>query len=118
MRILRIFATVIVGAPGVSPLFWRSSIRSDAPFWRSSDRTGATPWGFNTWGIRTGPRETAGILERRNGWTKRREGRDPEAPELIAAELERLRVLKEHELGARLEEAPEGSGPYVPEAEK
>jgi hypothetical protein len=44
---------------------------------------------------------------------KRRE-RQLEALELIAAELERLWVLKEHELGVRLEYAPEGSGPYVP----
>ena len=41
-----------------------------------------------------------------------------DALENIAAELERLRVLKEHELGVELEEAPEGSGPYVPNAEK
>jgi hypothetical protein len=34
--------------------------------------------------------------------------------EVIAAELEKLRVLKEHELGVRLEHGPEGSGPYVP----
>jgi hypothetical protein len=27
-------------------------------------------------------------------------------------------TLKEHELGVRLKEAPEGSGPYVPKAEK
>jgi hypothetical protein len=32
--------------------------------------------------------------------------------------LERLRVLKEHELGVRLEDAPEGRGLYVPNAEK
>jgi hypothetical protein len=44
--------------------------------------------------------------------------RELDALELIAAELERLRVLKEHEPGVRLEEDPEGSGPYVPEAEK
>jgi hypothetical protein len=40
-----------------------------------------------------------------------------DAPETIAEELERLRVLKEHELGVRLEYDPDG-GPYVPEAEK
>jgi hypothetical protein len=34
--------------------------------------------------------------------------------ETIAAELERLRVLKEHELGVRLEYDPDW-GPYVPE---
>ena len=33
-------------------------------------------------------------------------------------ELVRLRVLKEHELGVELKEAPEGSGPYVPKVEK
>jgi hypothetical protein len=37
-----------------------------------------------------------------------------DALELIAAELERLRILKEHELGVRLEEGEEGHGPYVP----
>jgi hypothetical protein len=43
-----------------------------------------------------------------------RKGRELEALENIAKELERLRVLKEHELDVRLEEASEGSGPYVP----
>ena len=47
-----------------------------------------------------------------------RRARELDALELIAAELERLRILKEHELGVRLEEAPEGDGPYVPLAEK
>jgi hypothetical protein len=37
-----------------------------------------------------------------------------DAAELIAAELERLRVLREHELGVRLEDGAEGGGPYVP----
>jgi hypothetical protein len=37
-----------------------------------------------------------------------------DALELIAAELERLRVLKEHELGVRVEEAEGGHGPCVP----
>jgi hypothetical protein len=41
-----------------------------------------------------------------------------DALENIVKELERLRILKEHELGVRLEEAPEGSGPYVPKVEK
>jgi hypothetical protein len=41
-----------------------------------------------------------------------------DALENIVRELENLRVLKEHELGVRLEEAPEGSGPYVPNVEK
>jgi hypothetical protein len=40
-------------------------------------------------------------------------GRTIDALESIAAELERLRVLKEHELGVRLEYGG-GSGPYVP----
>ena len=37
-----------------------------------------------------------------------------EALDVIAAELERLRVLKEHELGVRVEQAEGGHGPYVP----
>jgi hypothetical protein len=37
-----------------------------------------------------------------------------ETLEIIAAELERLRVLKEYELGVRLEYHPD-AGPYVPE---
>jgi hypothetical protein len=41
-----------------------------------------------------------------------------EALDLIAADLERLRILKEYELGVELKEAPEGSGPYVPKVEK
>jgi hypothetical protein len=41
-----------------------------------------------------------------------------DALELIAAELERLRVLKEHELDVRLEESAGGHGPYVPKVEK
>jgi len=44
--------------------------------------------------------------------------RELEALENIVRELERLRILKEHELGVRLEEAPEGSGPYVPTVKK
>jgi hypothetical protein len=47
-----------------------------------------------------------------------RKGRELDALENIAAELERLRILKEHELGVRLKEAAGGSGPYVPKAEK
>ena len=47
-----------------------------------------------------------------------RGARELEALENIVRELERLRVLKEHELGVRLEEAPEGSGPYVPTVKK
>ena len=38
-------------------------------------------------------------------------GRMAEALEIIAAELERLRILKEHELGARVEY--EEGDPYV-----
>jgi hypothetical protein len=49
---------------------------------------------------------------------KTRQWRELDALENIAAELERLRVLKEHELGVRLKEAPEGSGPYVLKVEK
>ena len=37
-----------------------------------------------------------------------------DALEGIHAELERLRVLKEHELGVRIEHAEGGHGPYVP----
>ena len=47
-----------------------------------------------------------------------RKRRELGALENIADELERLRVLKEYELNVRLEEAPEGSGPYVPKVEK
>ena len=36
-----------------------------------------------------------------------------DALENTAAELERLRVLKEHKLGVRVEEAEGGHGPYV-----
>jgi hypothetical protein len=41
-----------------------------------------------------------------------------DALENTAAELERLRVLKEHELGVSVEEAEGGHGPYVPMVEK
>ena len=40
-----------------------------------------------------------------------------DALENIAAEMERLRVLKEHELGVRLEDGAAGGGPYVPRGE-
>jgi hypothetical protein len=40
-----------------------------------------------------------------------RRTRELEALELIAAELERLRILKEHELGIWLEEDKDGNGP-------
>jgi hypothetical protein len=35
---------------------------------------------------------------------------------IVAAELERLRVLEEHELGVRLEYDPDAGDPHVPEA--
>jgi hypothetical protein len=41
-----------------------------------------------------------------------------DALENIASEMERLRVLKEHELGVRVEDAGEGHGPYVPRREE
>jgi hypothetical protein len=41
-------------------------------------------------------------------------GRTIDALENIAAELERLRILKEHELGVQLE-YDGGHGPYVPQ---
>jgi hypothetical protein len=44
---------------------------------------------------------------------KTRKWRELDALENIATELMRLRVLKEHELGVRLEESPDGE-PYVP----
>jgi hypothetical protein len=44
---------------------------------------------------------------------KTRKGRELDALENIVVELVRLRVLKEHELGVRLEESPDGE-PYVP----
>jgi hypothetical protein len=47
-----------------------------------------------------------------------RRARELEALELIAAELERLRVLKEHELGVRLKHPPEGDPPYVVQVEE
>jgi len=37
---------------------------------------------------------------------------------IIAAELDRLKVLKEHELGVRLGYDPDGGGSYVPNPEK
>jgi hypothetical protein len=43
-----------------------------------------------------------------------RKARELDALENIVRELERLRILKEYELGIELKEAPEGSGPYVP----
>jgi hypothetical protein len=42
-----------------------------------------------------------------------RRARELDALEVIAAELERLRILKEHELGVTLEHPPEGDPPYA-----
>jgi hypothetical protein len=47
---------------------------------------------------------------------RERAGRVLDALENIALELERLRVLKEHELGVQLE-YEEGGAPYVPVSE-
>ena len=46
-----------------------------------------------------------------------RKWRELDALENIATEVMRLRVLKEHELGVRLEDSPDGE-PYVPAVEK
>jgi hypothetical protein len=46
-----------------------------------------------------------------------RRARELDALENIAVELARLRALKEHELGVRLEEN-EDAPPYVPNVEK
>jgi len=47
-----------------------------------------------------------------------RRARELDALEIIAAELEQLRILREHELGARLEHPPEGDPPYVVQVEE
>jgi hypothetical protein len=44
--------------------------------------------------------------------------RELDALEIIAAELERLRILKEHELGVRFEHPPSGDPPYVVQIEE
>jgi hypothetical protein len=44
--------------------------------------------------------------------------RELDALELIAAELENLRVLKEHKLGVRLEHPAGGDPPYVVRVEE
>jgi hypothetical protein len=44
---------------------------------------------------------------------QQRRARELDALELIAEELEKLRVLKEHELGVRVEFPPGGDPPYV-----
>ena len=47
-----------------------------------------------------------------------RQHRTLDALETIASELEMLRVLKEHELGATVEYEGGGGGPYVTPAER
>ena len=49
---------------------------------------------------------------------RKRRARELDALELIAGELESLRVLKEHELGVRLEHPPSGGPPYVVRVEE
>ena len=49
---------------------------------------------------------------------QQRRAREMDALEIIAAELEKLRILKEHELGVRLEHPPEGDPPYVVQIEE
>jgi hypothetical protein len=47
-----------------------------------------------------------------------RRARQLDTLETIAAQLERLRVLKEHELGVRLAYDPDTGGPHVPAVEE
>ena len=47
-----------------------------------------------------------------------RKGRKLDALEVIGWELEQLRILREHELGVRLEYPPEGDPPYVVQVEE
>jgi hypothetical protein len=61
---------------------------------------------------------TENIAERSEMDEQQRRARELDAPDLIAEELERLMVLKEHGLGVRLEYDPEGSGPYVVQVEE
>jgi hypothetical protein len=49
---------------------------------------------------------------------KTRRARELDAPETIAAELEKLRVLKDHELGVSLEYDRDGGYWYVPNVEE
>ena len=49
---------------------------------------------------------------------RQRRERELDALEIIAWELEKLRVLKERELGVKLEYDPDGGGLYVPEGEE
>jgi hypothetical protein len=44
---------------------------------------------------------------------QQRRARELDALEIVAEELEKLRILKEHELGVRLEHPPGGDPPYV-----
>jgi hypothetical protein len=49
---------------------------------------------------------------------RQRRARELDALEAIAEELWCLRILKEHELGVRLEYPPEGDPPYVVRVEE
>jgi len=49
---------------------------------------------------------------------QQRWARELDALEVIGWELEKLRVLKEHELGVRLEHPPTGDPPYVVRVEE
>jgi hypothetical protein len=49
---------------------------------------------------------------------RQRRARELDALELIVTELEKLRILKEHELGVRLVHPPSGDPPYVVQAEE
>jgi hypothetical protein len=49
---------------------------------------------------------------------RKRRARELDALEIIAAELEQLRILREHELGVRLDHPPEGDPPYVVKVEE
>jgi len=49
---------------------------------------------------------------------KTRRARELDALEAIGWELEKLCILKEHELGVRLEHPPEGDPPYVVQVEE
>jgi hypothetical protein len=49
---------------------------------------------------------------------RQRSARELDALDLIVGELENLRILKEYELGVRLEHPPEGDPPYVVQVEE
>jgi hypothetical protein len=75
-------------------------MRSREELARAEDRLARpSDWGYAS--EAGGPRPPT---ERREMDKQKRRERELEALELIAAELERLRVLKEHELGVRLKE--------------